>query len=142
SSPFSRYCFPMILILLLLFIASAPAFSEEPPVEDRGWLGIYTEPVDSLPAVAERLGGEGALFGATSGLLVTAVFPFSPAEEGGLLAGDVILSICGEPFTCAKESVTAVYRRAIEGKKRGEPCPMRIVRTGARRELRFPDGPA
>ncbi|MFH1276903.1 MAG: PDZ domain-containing protein, partial [Candidatus Eisenbacteria bacterium] len=142
SSPFSRYCFPMILILLLLFIASAPAFSEEPPVEDRGWLGIYTEPVDSLPVVEERLGGEGALFGATSGLLVTAVFPFSPAEEGGLLVGDVIVSICGEPFACPKESVTAVYRRTLEGKKRGEPCPMRIVRTGVKRDLRFAGGPA
>ncbi|MEL6234406.1 MAG: Do family serine endopeptidase, partial [Pseudomonadota bacterium] len=54
----------------------------------RGWLGVRIQPVD--PSMAEALGLESAL-----GALVADVTDASPAEDGGVLTGDVILEFDG-----------------------------------------------
>ncbi|MEM9198759.1 MAG: PDZ domain-containing protein, partial [Pseudomonadota bacterium] len=55
----------------------------------RGWLVVRIQPVD--PSMAEALGLESAL-----GALVADVTEASPAEDGGVLTGDVILQFDGE----------------------------------------------
>jgi hypothetical protein len=97
-------------------------------VDDRGWLGIYSDPVAELPAIEESAGGSDALEGAISGLLVTVVFPDSPAEKGGLLEGDIIVATRGEPFFCPADSVRAVFSSRLEGKTAGTPFPLRVIR--------------
>lgn len=83
----------------------------------RGYLGISTQAV-RLPAVLkESLQQE-------TGLLVMTVEPNSPAEQGGLLLGDVVVSMDGTPvrhpddlLTClsADRIRTAVLVRLVRG---------------------------
>jgi len=113
-----------------------------PAADDRGWLGVYTEPVDSLPAIAAAAGGDSALGGATCGLRVTAVMPASPADEGGLLTGDIIVAILHEPFTCPADSVQVIFKRRLDALKAGAVCPARVVRDAVGRRLLMADGPA
>lgn len=103
--------------------------------DDRGWLGIYTDPLSRLPEIEPRAGGAEALKGATCGLRVTAVFPNSPAQEGGLLEGDIIIGIRGEPFDCPADSARVILKRALDGKLAGTPCDMRVIRDAVNREM-------
>ncbi|MBU1701835.1 MAG: PDZ domain-containing protein [Candidatus Eisenbacteria bacterium] len=114
-------------ILALLGFLSASA-AEAAAKDDRGWLGIYTEPVSPLPDIEGRLGGTPSLHGAECGLRVTAVFPDSPADQGGLQLHDIIIGLYGKPFTCPAESVRAIFTGALEGKQAGAPCPLRVIR--------------
>lgn len=124
-----------VAIVLLAFTLATPGASAAR--DDRGWLGIYTEPVATLPAIKDPAGGAAALRGATCGLRVTAVFPDSPAEQGGLLLGDIVIAVCGRPFTCPADSVALLFRRELEGKRVDEPCPLRVVRDALDRALRI-----
>jgi S1-C subfamily serine protease len=57
----------------------------------RGYLGVRTQPVH-LPAVLqERVGQD-------TGLLVITVEPHSPAEQGHLLLGDVLMALDETPL--------------------------------------------
>lgn len=62
----------------------------------------FLAPVEQAP-VAQQISGEyegiGVLVGQVEqSLTITAVFPSSPAEEAGLVAGDVIEQVDGRPF--------------------------------------------
>src|SRR4029079_3391122 len=58
----------------------------------RGYLGIGTQPV-LLPAGLEKELGQ------RSGLLVSSVQADSPASQGGLLLGDVLVALEGHPLS-------------------------------------------
>ncbi len=119
--------------------AAGPGAGE---ADERGWLGVYTEPVPTLPAIEEAAGGDRALGGAACGLRVTAVIPASPAEEGGLLTGDIIVAIMQEPFTCPADSVQSVFKRRLDALKAGAICPARVVRQAVGRTLLLAGEPA
>ena len=118
-----------VLAAALGFCALASA------ADTRGWLGIYQEPVANLPAIEQEAGGSAMLRGATGGLRVTAIFPDSPAEQGGLLLGDIIIGIDGDPFVCRPESLGALFQHRMAVKPVGESCTLRVVRDGVTREL-------
>lgn len=103
--------------------------------DTRGWLGIYHEPVPALPTVEAQAGGATALRGATVGLRVTTVFPDSPAEQGGLLAGDIMIAVNGTPFTCAAESLGTTFQRWMALLRAGQTCPILVLRDGVERKL-------
>jgi peroxiredoxin len=73
-----------------------PASWQDPSPEARGWLGVEL-------AVA----GE-----SQPGVLVRSVIPGSPAEQAGVLPGDIILSIDGQPVQAPGAVVENVGRRA------------------------------
>ncbi len=133
-----RVLLVIITAAVILVSPSARASSD-----DRVWLGIYSDPVAELPPIEERAGGSDVLEGAMSGLLVTMVFPDSPAEKGGLLEGDIIVAIEGRPFLCPADSVRAVFSSRLEGKTAGTPFPIRVIRDAVSRsfELRAVDDP-
>ncbi|MBD3336541.1 MAG: hypothetical protein GF355_13595, partial [Candidatus Eisenbacteria bacterium] len=116
---------------LFCFLAAAPAMAVQ------GWLGIYTEPAAELPAVEASAGGSQALHGARSGLRVAAVFPDSPAAEGGLLVNDIIIAAGGHTFTCPAESVRAVFNRLLDGRPIKSPFPLRVIRDAVTRRLQL-----
>ncbi|MCK4303878.1 MAG: PDZ domain-containing protein [Candidatus Eisenbacteria sp.] len=126
------------MILSLLWPLSGGALARD----DRGWLGIYHESVSSLPEIEERVGGADVLMGATCGIRVMAVFPASPADKGGLLEGDIIISIFGQPFDCPSDSVRAIFKRALDEQQAGTPCPLRVIRNAVTREVMINDRPA
>jgi serine protease DegQ len=81
----------------------------------RGWLGVGTYPVELPAALAERTGR-------TAGLVLVSVAAGGPAEQGGLLLGDVLLSIDGAPLP----DVRALAAALIEG----EALSVELVRGG------------
>jgi serine protease DegQ len=83
----------------------------------RGFVGI--SPQDVTPELAESL-----KLGAARGSLVSSVNRGSPAEKGGLKAGDVIISIAGKPI---QDSVAAMA--AIAALKPGEKAAFKVVRS-------------
>ncbi len=92
----------------------------------RGYLGIATQPVRLAQAVAAQQ---------RHGLLVLDVEPGSPAERGGLLLGDTLLTVAGQPVRYPEELFGVLSAERI-----GTSVPARILRAGAVVELVLPVG--
>jgi serine protease Do len=82
----------------------------------RGWLGISIQ--DLSPDLAAGFGVPG-----TGGVLVADVIKDSPAEAGGLKAGDIIVELAGSPI---KES-TELQKR-VAAIPPGKPTPLTVLR--------------
>lgn len=92
----------------------------------RGFLGMSTQPVRIPAVLAQQLGQE-------TGLLLIAVEPDSPAEQGGLLLGDTLVALEDTPirqhddvlaFLSPERIGTAVSARLIRG---GQVQEQRVV---------------
>ncbi|HEU0028355.1 MAG TPA: trypsin-like peptidase domain-containing protein [Ktedonobacterales bacterium] len=90
----------------------------------RGYLGVATQQVPLSAALAQAAGVT-----QDSALLVVTVEGDSPAEKGGLLMGDIIVSVSGQPAT----SVDAL-RAALAAIAPGQPLMVRALRGGQRTE--------
>lgn len=84
----------------------------------RGYLGVSTQPVRLPAALAQQLGQE-------TGLLLAAVEPGSPAEQGGLLLGDTIVALDGTPIRQHDDLLTFLSADRV-----GATVSIRIVRGG------------
>ncbi|NMC21769.1 MAG: PDZ domain-containing protein [Thermogutta sp.] len=73
----------------------------------RGYLGVAIQPMDAN--LAEQLGVE-----SKKGVVVTEVFPDTPAEEAGLKSGDVILSFDGTTVSSPNELQGLVEESALD----------------------------
>lgn len=94
----------------------------------RGYLGIGTAPV-RLPGPLAEASGQAV------GLLVMGVQPGSPAEQGGLLLGDILVSLDGEGVSDLGQL------QAMLGEDRiGTEVTAKVVRGGELRELRLTVG--
>lgn len=89
----------------------------------RGWLGIGIQDVDS--DLAEALGLPSA-----SGVLVNHVQSQSPAERGGVLRGDVILSVAGKAMKTSNQ-----LRNAIAAAGANQTVQLRLLRAGKSKTL-------
>ena len=98
----------------------------------RGYLGVGAQPV-RLPAdLAEELGQE-------TGLLLVSVEPDGPAGQGGLLLGDTIVALDGQPVRHMDELLALLGGDRV-GKKlsfnMGSPLTAVWASDGGRRWLR------
>jgi len=91
----------------------------------RGYLGVSTQPVTLPRALVEQL-----KLGQEAGLLVVGVEPGSPADHGGLMLGDVIISLAGQPIRDADDLQSALGPDLV-----GQSTPARVVRAGGSQEL-------
>ncbi len=91
----------------------------------RGYLGISTQ---SVP-LAERL-RESLSLAQEHGLLVVAVGADTPAEAGGLLVGDTLLALDGQPVQDAD-----ALRRRLRAMPAGQAVALTLLRGGQRQEL-------
>jgi S1-C subfamily serine protease len=89
----------------------------------RGYLGVNTQPVRLPAALAQQLGQE-------TGLLLAAVEADSPAEQGGLMLGDTIVSLEGSPVQQHDDLLTL-----LSADKVGKPITLKIVRGGQVQDL-------
>ncbi|MCO5167005.1 MAG: Do family serine endopeptidase [Planctomycetes bacterium] len=101
----------------------------------RGWLGVAIR--ELTPADRQALG-----LADRQGVVVAGVTPGAPADAAGLRAGDVILSVDGEPATDVQRLRHAVARAAA-----GDVVPVELWREGRRTTLdvrlgEMPDDPA
>jgi S1-C subfamily serine protease len=92
-----------------LFVARrAQMESEDPaPALRRAWVGFYPQ-------------------GHDGGVAITGVVPGGPAEKAGLVRGDLILSVDGQPVASLRELYRALWRKAP-----GEPLGMQVLRDSA-----------
>lgn len=89
----------------------------------RGYLGVGAQPVRLPSGLAEELGQE-------TGLLLVSVEADGPAEIGGLLLGDTIVSLNKQPTRHLDDLLTP-----LGGESVGESLPLRIVRGGRIQEV-------
>jgi S1-C subfamily serine protease len=84
----------------------------------RGYLGIGIQPVHLPADLAGQINQE-------TGLLLMQVKPGSPAEAGGLLLGDTIVALDGQPVPDHD-----ALQSLLSGDRVGATVPVRIVRAG------------
>lgn len=89
----------------------------------RGYLGVGVQPVRLPPQLGAELGQE-------TGLLLHSVEPDSPAEEAGLLVGDILVTLDGEAVGSPDDLAVL-----LRGPRVGQEVPGRIVRGGSAQEL-------
>lgn len=94
----------------------------------RGYLGVGTQPVRLPPALGQQVNQE-------TGMLVINASPGSPAEQAGLLLGDVILTLGGQPVRSVDD-----LRTIITGAQVGGGMVIKVVRGGQIRELNIKIG--
>lgn len=86
----------------------------------RGYLGIRSQPVSISSAQRQALGRE-----QSSGLLLVGVEENSPAEMGGLLVGDILVAVDGQPVTDADQLLAALVGDVV-----GKPTSIQVLRGG------------
>lgn len=96
----------------------------------RGFLGIGAQAVRLPQGLVE-----GLKLAKQQGLLVVSLEPNGPAERDGLLIGDVIVALDGEPVAEVEE-----LQDRLAGDRVGKPLPLRLVRGGQLTELRVTVG--
>ena len=88
----------------------------------RGFLGIGSQPVRLPAALAQQLGQE-------TGLLISSVEQGGPAEKGGLVLGDTLVGMEGEPVRNLDDLFAF-----LGGDRIGAVVSARVVRGGALQE--------
>jgi S1-C subfamily serine protease len=96
----------------------------------RGYLGIRSQGVELSAAVQKSLKREQA-----AGLLVVTVEKDSPAEAGGLMVGDILAGIDGQPVTDHDELFARLSGDAV-----GKSLPVEILRGGQPQTLKIKIG--
>ena len=89
----------------------------------RGYLGVRNQPARLPEKIAEELGQE-------TGLLIAGVKAGSPAEESGLIVGDVIVSFNGRAIRHPDDLLSE-----LSAVTPGEKTPMTVVRGGKLKNL-------
>jgi S1-C subfamily serine protease len=92
----------------------------------RGYLGVGFQPIPLPPSFSKALNRE-----QRTGVIVLSVAPDGPAESAGILLGDIIAAIGGQPIADTDDVQTAL-RGAI-----GKEVPVFIFRGGERAEIRI-----
>jgi len=106
---------------------TAGTLSERGSVK-RGYLGILSQPV-RLPD-GERLG-----LTQRGGLLVVGVEDGSPAGRGGLIVGDILAALDGQPVEDTDDLLVL-----LAGDRVGRPVPVKLVRGGELTEVEITVG--
>mgnify|MGYP005851406819 CR=1 FL=1 len=91
----------------------------------RGYLGVSTHPVSLPAALARRLG-----LNQETGLLINGVEPGSPADRAGLLLGDTIVGLAGQPVRDGDDLQSLLGPERV-----GVQVAISIIRGGELREL-------
>jgi S1-C subfamily serine protease len=86
----------------------------------RGYLGIRSQPVPLTADLQSALGRE-----QTTGLLLVWVEEGSPAAKGGLLVGDTLVGLAGEPVSDPEE-----LQLSLSGEVVGQPISIEVLRGG------------
>lgn len=89
----------------------------------RGYLGVGLQPVRLDAALQES-------FGQPTGLMLMSVETDSPAAQGGLLQGDVLVMLDGAPVRQLDE-----LQALLNSERAGKIVPIRFVRAGAVQEM-------
>jgi len=93
----------------------------------RGWIGV--EPQDLSPELAETFGIKPSAL-ASGGVIITGVLQNGPAAQAGIMPGDVILDVAGQPVRTVSELLTAVAAL-----KPGVAAPVSLLRKDKKNQV-------
>jgi S1-C subfamily serine protease len=96
----------------------------------RGYLGVGSQVVELQAALRQRLG-----LRQQAGLMLLGIEPGGPAEQGGLLVGDILLELAGKPVVDGEALLMALGPEVV-----GKPVALTIVRGGDVRQLTLTPG--
>jgi S1-C subfamily serine protease len=91
----------------------------------RGYLGVGTQQAPLPAALAQKVGST-----QQAALLIITVEPGSPAEQAGLLMGDLLVSLGSQPMTDG-----ATLRAQLGADRLGQSIPVKILRGGEPRDI-------
>jgi S1-C subfamily serine protease len=86
----------------------------------RGYLGIRSQPAALSAAQRQALGREQA-----SALLLVGIEDGSPAEKGGLIVGDILVGLAGQPVSDPDELAVCLTGNLV-----GNPVAVEVLRGG------------
>ena len=89
----------------------------------RGYLGIGAQPARLVGELERTLGQR-------VGLLLVSIEPGSPADQGGLFVGDILVGFDGQTVSELEDLMALLGAERI-----GKPVPVRILRGGQVRDL-------
>jgi S1-C subfamily serine protease len=89
----------------------------------QGWLGLSLHPVAIPASLQKSAGGE-------AGLMVVSLAPGGPAEQAGLLPGDIVVAVDGEAATHARAVAQALSAKAV-----GAAITLSLLRGGEAKTL-------
>jgi S1-C subfamily serine protease len=88
----------------------------------RGYLGVGTQQVSLLDAWVEKMN-----LPFSSGLLINSLAPGGPAQQAGVLIGDILIELDGKPCRDMGDVSAALGAASI-----GQPLQMAVIRGGER----------
>jgi S1-C subfamily serine protease len=91
----------------------------------RGYLGLGTQQIPLPAPLAQKAGVTQDI-----GLLVIAVESQSPAEQAGVLLGDILVALGGQPVTDAQS-----LRAQLGADRVGQPIAIKVIRGGEPKDL-------
>jgi S1-C subfamily serine protease len=91
----------------------------------RGYLGVRSQPVELPEEGQQALGRQQAL-----GVLIVGVEKNSPASAGGMMVGDILVSLAGSPISDPDELVGRLSGSAV-----GSPMQVEVLRGGQLKTL-------
>ena len=86
----------------------------------RGFLGIRSQPVELSSAAQQALGREQAI-----GLLLVGVDEGTPAAQGGLIVGDILVALAGTPISDPDALLSILSTSPV-----GQPTSVEVLRGG------------
>ena len=90
----------------------------------RGFLGISSQSVRLAEALAAKLGGQ------NTGLLIVGMEAGGPADQSGVLVGDIVVGLAGEPVRDTDD-----LQGLLGGERIGQASPLKVLRGGEPRDL-------
>ena len=89
---------------------------------DWSWTGLQLQPLKDF--------NRNIYFDATNGVMVAETDNGSPARRGGILAGDRLVSVNGEPVTALTDEDLPVVRRLLGFLAKNTPAKLVLIRKG------------
>jgi serine protease DegQ len=91
----------------------------------RGYLGVSSQPVPLSQPLREKLGVE-----QETALLLHGVEPNGPADKGGLIMGDILVALAGDPIKDTDD-----LQWALRSERVGQAVQARVLRGGEARDV-------
>jgi S1-C subfamily serine protease len=109
-------------------LVKSPPLLETDGKDKKGWLGITMQPLTRDLADYWSISEPG-------GVVLGAVLGGSPAEAAGLVPGDVIVGVDGQPIPIRETKDLSLIQKTIRRAGAGRDIPLRVWRNGAERDV-------